>query len=296
MAKGPTISELLAEAGEKGLSLGKLTINSQSEQFEISEQELRLKMRENLRVMRQSAIDGLEGKRRSMSGLVGGDAKRLEERRLAGKSIAGDVMARAAARALAVAEVNAGMGKIVAAPTAGSCGVLPAVLLTVAEEVGATDEQLVEALFAAAGIGLVIATQASISGAQGGCQAEIGSAACMAAVAAVELAGGDSESAVEAGAMALKTLLGLVCDPVAGLVEVPCVKRNAAAAANAMVAADMAATATDTFIIRWIRSRTTTRKKENRLIFRSLQSRMASPGSWVNLCLCIGCFIRPSLR
>jgi L-serine dehydratase len=139
-----------------------------------------------------------------------------------------------------VAEVNAGMGKIVAAPTAGSCGVLPAVLLTVAEELNAGEEQLIEALFAASGVGLVIAHQASVSGAQGGCQAEIGSAACMAAVAAVELAGGDPESAAHAGAIALKTLLGLVCDPVAGLVEVPCVKRNVTGAVNALVAADMA--------------------------------------------------------
>ncbi|HWJ02039.1 MAG TPA: L-serine ammonia-lyase, iron-sulfur-dependent, subunit alpha [Verrucomicrobiae bacterium] len=240
MAKGITINEMLRGAQAEGLSLGQWTIKSQVEALEVSETDLRERMELNLQVMRHSALEGLTGKRRSMSGLVGGDAKRLEERRLTGQSLAGDVMARVAARALAVAEVNAGMGKIVAAPTAGSCGVLPAVLLTVAEETGADDGRLVEALFAASGIGIVIATQASVSGAQGGCQAECGSAACMAAVAAVELAGGDAERAVHAGAMALKTLLGLVCDPVAGLVEVPCVKRNVTAAVNALIAADMA--------------------------------------------------------
>ncbi len=240
MAKGPTVKELLAQAGELGLSLGRLVLRLQAEELETTEQALRLKMLENLQVMRQAVVEGMTGTRRSMSGLVGGDAKLLEERRLAGKSLSGDVLARTAARALAVAEVNAGMGKIVAAPTAGSCGVLPGVLLTLAEETGARDELLLEALFAAAGIGMVIASQASISGAQGGCQAECGSAACMAAAAGVELAGGDPVQAAHAGAMALKTMLGLVCDPVAGLVEVPCVKRNAAAAANALLAVDMA--------------------------------------------------------
>jgi L-serine dehydratase len=240
MSKGLTIAELLSKAQEAGLSLGKLTLQQQCEQLDMDEQVLKDRMSKNLQVMRQATLDGLTGKHKSRSGLVGGDARKLEERRLQGKSIAGDVMARTAARAIAVAEVNAGMGKIVAAPTAGSCGVLPAVLLTVAEELNAGEEQLIEALFAASGVGLVIAHQASVSGAQGGCQAEIGSAACMAAVAAVELAGGDPESAAHAGAIALKTLLGLVCDPVAGLVEVPCVKRNVTGAVNALVAADMA--------------------------------------------------------
>ncbi|MDA8441902.1 MAG: L-serine ammonia-lyase, iron-sulfur-dependent, subunit alpha [Peptococcaceae bacterium] len=240
MAKGPTVVELLTQAQVEGLSLGQIVLKHQAAQLEVTEQDLRQKMLANLQVMRNSVAEGLTGKRRSMSGMVGGDAKLLEQRRQGGQTLGGDVLARVAARALAVAEVNAGMGKIVAAPTAGSCGVLPAVLLTVGEEIGADDAQLVEALFTAAGIGIVIAAQASISGAQGGCQAEVGSAACMAAVAAVELAGGTAELAVHAGAMALKTLLGLVCDPVAGLVEVPCVKRNVTGAVNALIAADMA--------------------------------------------------------
>lgn len=240
MAKGLTVLELLNRAENLNISLGKLMLLSEMERSELTEEDLRAKMQENLTVMRQAVAEGLTGKRRSMSGLVGGDAKLLEIRRKNGKSISGDVLVHVASMALAVAEVNAGMGRIVAAPTAGSCGVLPAVLLAVAEEVAADEEKLIEALFCAAGIGMVIADQASISGAKGGCQAEVGSAACMAAVAAVELAGGDPLCAVNAGAIALKTLLGLVCDPVAGLVEVPCVKRNVTGAVNALIAVDMA--------------------------------------------------------
>lgn len=240
MAKGLTVLELLNRAENLNISLGKLMLLSEMERSELTEEDLRAKMQETLTVMRQAVAEGLTGKRRSMSGLVGGDAKLLETRRKNGKSISGDVLVHVASMALAVAEVNAGMGRIVAAPTAGSCGVLPAVLLAVAEEVAADEEKLIEALFCAAGIGMVIADQASISGAKGGCQAEVGSAACMAAVAAVELAGGDPLCAVNAGAIALKTLLGLVCDPVAGLVEVPCVKRNVTGAVNALIAVDMA--------------------------------------------------------
>jgi L-serine dehydratase len=150
------------------------------------------------------------------------------------------VLSQALARALAVTEVNARMGRIVAAPTAGSCGILPAVLLTLAQKDDLADEKLLPVLFTAAGFGLVIANKASISGASGGCQAECGSAAAMAAAAATELLGGTPEQAAQACALALKSVLGLVCDPVAGLVEVPCIKRNASGTANAFVATEMA--------------------------------------------------------
>lgn len=193
---------------------------------------------ERLHVMQAAIQAGLEGKNRSMSGLVGGDAARVAGR--AAESLAGARVQMAVARALAVAEVNACMGCIVAAPTAGSSGVLPAVLVTVTEAVGAGERQMALALLAAGLVGAVIAQSACISGAEGGCQAEIGSAAAMAAAAAVELAGGTPRQAAEAAAIALKSALGLVCDPVAGLVEVPCVKRNGIFAAHALVAADMA--------------------------------------------------------
>jgi len=149
-------------------------------------------------------------------------------------------MSGAISKALAVAEINACMGKIVAAPTAGSCGVLPAVLLAVEESRQVSEKELLLALFTAAGLGMILAERASVSGAEGGCQAEIGSAAAMAAAAAVELAGGSPRQTADAAAIAMKSMLGLVCDPVGGLVEVPCVKRNATGATIALAAAEMA--------------------------------------------------------
>jgi len=154
--------------------------------------------------------------------------------------IGGEPLASAIAYALAVAEVNASMGRIVAAPTAGSCGVLPGVLFSVGEIRGADDSELVDALFAAGGVGAVIARSSTLAGAAGGCQAECGAAAAMAAAAAVQIAGGAPEQCANGVALAFKGLLGLVCDPVAGLVEVPCIKRNATSVAVALAAADMA--------------------------------------------------------
>ncbi|MEG0766304.1 MAG: L-serine ammonia-lyase, iron-sulfur-dependent, subunit alpha, partial [Clostridia bacterium] len=156
------------------------------------------------------------------------------------RTMGGALLGRAAARALAIAECNACMGKIVAAPTAGSCGIVPGVLLTVQEARGFSDDALIDALFTAAGIGMVIAKRASISGAEGGCQAECGTAAAMAAAALVELGGGTPAQAASACAFALMNSMGLVCDPVGGLVEIPCVFRNVMGAANALTAADLA--------------------------------------------------------
>jgi L-serine dehydratase len=186
----------------------------------------------------QAAVDaGLKGDVRSRSGLTGGDARRVSE---ADHALAGETLATAIAAALAVAEVNASMGRVVAAPTGGASGVLPGVLLTVAANVGADRERTALALAAAGGVGGVIAAKASLSGAASGCQAEIGSGAAMAAAAAVELAKGTPREAGHAASLALQGLLGLVCDPVGGLVEVPCVVRNATAAGVALSAAQMA--------------------------------------------------------
>jgi L-serine dehydratase len=154
--------------------------------------------------------------------------------------ISGDFCAMAIARAIAIAECNASMGKIVAAPTAGSCGILPAAILTMMETYGVDEKKAVMSLFTAGAMGMVIANEASIAGAEGGCQAECGSAAGMAAGALVEMRGGSPAMAAEACAMAIKNQLGLTCDPVAGLVEVPCVKRNAGGVMIAVTAADMA--------------------------------------------------------
>ena len=157
-----------------------------------------------------------------------------------GATLCGPFLTDVVAGALRMGECNACMKRIVAAPTAGACGVLPAVLLPYARQFGAGEEQLVQALYVASGFGMIIAARASISGAEGGCQAEIGSAAAMAAAALVHLQGGTAEQMADACAMAIKNLLGLVCDPVGGLVEVPCVKRNVMGAVNALACADMA--------------------------------------------------------
>ena len=188
----------------------------------------------------EDAADAYTGTRRSLSGLVGGDGLKMRQYMRRGKSIGGDFMSEVITEALSMAESNACMRRIVAVPTAGSCGVVPAVLLPLHRREQFTQHELLEALYVAAGIGAVIAYRASISGAAGGCQAEIGSAAAMAAGALVALRGGTNEQIGHAVAMALKNLLGLVCDPIAGLVEVPCVKRNVIGAVNAVSAADMA--------------------------------------------------------
>lgn len=230
----------VVEAETKGFKISEVIFQNQMEELEQSEQALFQRMRANLEVMRESVEAGLNSGRRSLSGLVGGDAAKVEARRKKGESLVGGLMSGALAKALAVAEVNACMGKIVAAPTAGSCGVLPAVLLTVEEARQVSEHDLILALFTAAGLGMIIAERANVSGAEGGCQAEIGSAVAMAAAAAVELAGGLPRQTAEAAAIAMKSMLGLVCDPVAGLVEVPCVKRNATGASIALAGAEMA--------------------------------------------------------
>lgn len=197
------------------------------------------RMRAMLRAMR-AADDGYAPGERSRSGLVGGDGGRMAAYAASGHTVCGPLVCDVIARALKMGESNACMKRIVAAPTAGACGVLPAVLLSYADARGADEDALVRALFVAAGVGQVVATRAFIAGAAGGCQAEIGTAAAMAAAALTDLCGGAPEAAAHAAAMALKNLLGLVCDPVAGLVEVPCVKRNVAGAMVALSAAEMA--------------------------------------------------------
>ena len=190
-------------------------------------------------VMRATS-DGYCGADRSMSGFVGGDAAKVEQAAAQGALYASGYFASVMAEALKTAECNACMKRIVAAPTAGSCGVLPAVLLPL-WRIGAVDEEAVcRALYVAAGFGQVVASRATLAGAEGGCQAEVGAASAMAAAALVDLKGGTAEQCAEAFAMALTNLEGLVCDPVAGLVEIPCVKRNVIGAMNAVSAADMA--------------------------------------------------------
>jgi L-serine dehydratase len=235
-----TSLEIMArEAENQSLTLGQLVFRSEVESSGKSDEEVFEQMARNWQVMKEAVQESCEHPCPSRGGMIGGDGKKLleyleKEEMLSGKCLL------AAALSLSVAEYNAAMGRIVAAPTAGSSGIIPGVLTTVSSRLSLSDKEVVYALFAAAGVGMVIAGKASLSGAEGGCQAECGSAASMAAAAAVELAGGTPSQALEAVAISLKNSLGLVCDPVAGLVEVPCAKRNALGAANALVAADMA--------------------------------------------------------
>ena len=199
-----------------------------------------LKQMERLWHAMLEAAAAYDGKLCSNSGLVGGDGQKMEEYVKKGDTLCGPFVGKVLTGAIQMGESNACMKRIVAAPTAGSCGVLPAVLVPYFQERGIQEQRILEALYTAAGIGQVIALRASISGAAGGCQAEIGSASAMAAGALVQLQGGDSEQIIHGAAIVLKYLLGLVCDPVAGLVEIPCVKRNAAGAVIALSAADLA--------------------------------------------------------
>ena len=231
----------IVNAAEKNNSpISALILAQQAQQMEQSEEALFAHMRENFQVMSQCIEPGSSRDVKSTSGLTGGSAYKMRRVAEGGGSLTGSLMAGALYRALAVSELNASMGRIVAAPTAGSCGILPAALLTMQAEKGCPEHDCVMAMFTASAIGMVIANNASLAGAQGGCQAECGSAAAMAAGAIVELAGGTPRQVSHAVAIALKNILGLVCDPVAGLVEIPCIKRNVIGAMNAVSAADMA--------------------------------------------------------
>ena len=230
--------ELIALCEKEKLTIAEVMIRREAETSEKARDELVNEMFENLLTMQKSIRFGLEENQQTVTGLAGGNAEKLMA--YAEKANMGRDMAQICAAALAVAEVNASMGRIVAAPTAGACGVLPAVLVNYQKEKGTADEQIVRALYTAAGIGQVVAARAYIAGASGGCQAEIGTASAMAAGALTALGGGTPSQITHAAAMALKNLLGLVCDPVGGLVEVPCVKRNVIGSVNALSAADMA--------------------------------------------------------
>lgn len=231
--------ELIKICEENSISLSEYAIRREMEDREASREDLFLKMKKTLDVMRHGATEAREKEVYSVSGLIGGDGYKLQEYLKSGKSLTGDTMILAMAMALSSSEVNASMGRIVACPTAGSCGIIPAVILTAGERLGKTDEDLIKALFAASAIGMIIGRNATFAGAEGGCQAECGSAAAMAAGAVVEMMGGTPKMSLDAGAIVFKNVMGLVCDPVAGLVEVPCAKRNSSGAISALCTADL---------------------------------------------------------
>ena len=233
------VRELVELAEKENKQISELMIEQEMAVSGRSREAIMEQMEKNLVVMEAAVERGLKGVY-SRTGLTGGDAVLIQNYIATGKSLSGDLLLDAVSKAVATNEVNAAMGTICATPTAGSAGVVPGTLFAVKNKLNPTREQMIRYLFTSGAFGFVVANNASISGAAGGCQAEVGSAAGMAAAAIVEMAGGTPQQCAEGFAITLKNMLGLVCDPVAGLVEVPCVKRNAMGAANALVAADMA--------------------------------------------------------
>ena len=241
-------SELKALCEQFGKKIWQVAIDVESELNETSIDEIRRKFKENIEIMRQACKKTLITEIPSISGLTSGTAKKLfsyseKENTLFSKDILKSV-----AYALSCFEVNTSMGKIVAAPTAGSCGILPACLFMVAEKINASEDDLINAFATAAAIGTIIEKNATLSGAEGGCQAECGSASAMAAAAMTEMLGGNIDQCFHAASMTITNVMGQICDPIAGLVEIPCAKRNAIGVVNAVLCADMALAGIECFV------------------------------------------------
>lgn len=232
--------ELLKLCSENQLKISAVMKQRECDLGETSMEEICCRMKRVLEIMRQSALTPIETPTKSMGGLIGGEARKLDIHRRLGKSICGTVLGRGITYAMAVLEVNSSMGVIVAAPTAGSAGIVPGVLLALQQEYQISDDRMVDALFHAGAIGYLAMRNATVAGAVGGCQAEVGVASAMAAAAAVELMEGEPQQSLDAAATVLMNMLGLVCDPVGGLVEYPCQNRNASGVANALIAAELA--------------------------------------------------------
>ena len=236
-----SIQELVALATSQNKSISEVMIEQEMEMTQQSREFIWAKMEKNLQTMKNAVERSVQGQGVfSPTGLTGGDAVKMKKYREKGKTLSGDNILAGVQYALGTNEVNAAMGIVCAKPTAGASGTLPGVVFSISDSMELTHEQQVRFLFTASAFGMVVANNAMIAGAMGGCQAEVGSASAMSAAAAVEAAGGTPQQCSEAFSIALGNLLGLVCDPVAGLVEIPCVKRNALGAGNALIAADMA--------------------------------------------------------
>ena len=232
-------SALLELCDEYQLPISEIMRRRECEEGEMSPEDVRARMRRVWEIMKNSATEPLGTARKSMGGLIGGEAKKLAGHRADGAAICGSVLSKAITYAMAVLEVNSTMGLIVAAPTAGSSGVVPGLLLALQEEHDLPDDRVLDALMTAGAVGYLAMRNASVSGAVAGCQAEVGVAAAMAAAAAVELMRGTPRQCLDAASTVLMNMLGLVCDPIGGLVEAPCQARNAAGVANALIAAEM---------------------------------------------------------
>lgn len=238
--KFSTLQQLIECCREDGVTIGQLMLSEQAKESGKSEEEIFKQMADYYNIMKEAVHRGIHEPVPSRSGLTGGDAVRISEYMLSGTASLGTEACTALAYALSVSEVNASMGRIIATPTAGSCGIIPGVFVSSQERFHWDDRHLIMGLFCAGAIGYVIANNSFISGAEGGCQAEVGSAIGMAAGALTELRGGTPEQAVHAVGLALKNSLGLICDPVGGLVEIPCIVRNGFGAVSALAATDMA--------------------------------------------------------
>ena len=234
-----SVKEMVSIAQEKNMGLWQVILEDDMQERQVTRLESIGKMSEMYLAMKEANL-GYDKNLKSASGLSGGDGEKMMEEVRRKQNLTGEFVGTVMANALKMGESNACMKRIVAAPTAGACGVLPAVLLTYEEFHRIPEEKMLEGMYVAAGVGQVIASRASIAGAQGGCQAEIRSASCMAAAAITYIRGGKVQQIMDAGAFALKSLLGLVCDPLGGLVEVPCIKRNVIGSVNAITASDMA--------------------------------------------------------
>lgn len=232
-------AELLSLCKEYDKPISQIMMDRECEMTEKPLDEIRSRMAVSLQIMKDATKEAINQPSQSMGGLIGGESRKLSDLQSSGKNIAGNLISKAISYSMGVLEVNASMGLIVAAPTAGSSGVIPGVLLALQEEYDFTDEQIIDALFTCSAIGYLAMLNATVAGAVGGCQAEIGVAAAMAAAAVVELMGGTPEQCTDAASTVLMNMLGLVCDPVGGLVEYPCQNRNASGASNAIVAAEI---------------------------------------------------------
>ncbi|MBU2524448.1 L-serine ammonia-lyase, iron-sulfur-dependent, subunit alpha [Patescibacteria group bacterium] len=243
-----TGSKLLRLTKKHKKSISGIVILRETNYLDAKESCVLNRMQKRWEVSQAAIKSGLNGKHKSVGGMVGGEARKLNKWLKSKKRLMSKTTLKAATYALANTECNACMGRIVSCPTAGASGVLPGIMMAVKEDLKVKDEKILAGYFAAAGVGIIIAENATLAGAQGGCQAEIGSAAAMAAAGLTEIRGGTPEQCLNAAALALKNFLGLACDPVGGLVEVPCVKRNAYGVTHAMMASEMSLAGIESFI------------------------------------------------
>lgn len=232
--------DIIKLCSDKSIPIWKLALESEVEDTNSSESEVMKKMREVLKVMKKSSTAGVKNNRKTLGGIIGGESLKIKKRLESKDTLCGPLINKAMVKAFSTSQHNASMGKICAAPTAGSSGIIPAAVLTVMEEFDLKEGDALKGLLTSSAVGKVITVNATVSGAEGGCQAECGAAAAMASAAVVEMLGGTPEMALDAASISLKNIMGLVCDPIAGLVESPCSKRNASGVVNALISAEMA--------------------------------------------------------